>query len=179
MKKFTFLFLISMFCFSFASEAQENKYISVFETPQIVEINRTLQTSDCNNKYYLAVDLPTGAKGWIYSITTITKSEIADSQRILLDKILGLSKRYEAQQLVDFINHNESKRSFNLYIMQKKEHAESFFNCGYYEYVEKYIETKSRSAIVQNAEGETFYIGIENNADMKNLLLKIEIVAVM
>lgn len=177
------LFLVlatSSFSFTaFDNDIHDEHFINVFETPQIVEINRTLNKKDCNNKFYIPVDLPKGSKGWIYSITTITKNEVENPQNMLYAKVLSLANKHEASKLPDFINHNNGKRDFNLYILPKKKNAESFFNCGYYEYIEKHINTKSRTAYIKHSNDDTVYIGIENNRDLKSLKLKVEVVAVM
>lgn len=181
MKNLILLFVLAIICPSFVASdlPNEGKFINVFETPQIVEIGKTLRLNKCNNKYYVPVALPKNAKGWIYSVTTISKNEVAEPQSALFEEVLGLADKHEPSKVADFITHKERERDFNFYILQEKDNAESFFNCGCYKYVQKYIGTKSRSAYVEKSNDETFYIAIENNKDLKNLRLKIEVVAVV
>ena len=152
---------------------------SIFSDPQLVEISATLRFDKCNNKAYIPVELPPSAKGWIYSITAIRKQEASAPKPHLLEQIQRLSKNHKVEAIADFIVLTGKMPTFNLYILNGKDEAESFFNCGSYKYIEKYIGTKSRSAYIENDRKETYYIGIESDNDLKNLRLKIEAVAVI
>lgn len=177
MKSIIYLsFLVSLL---FSITEDHYAYTNIFDEPQIIKFDITLNTNKCNNKAFIPIDLPQGAEGWIYSITTANKSETKNPKETLLPQVQKLADNKEPSTITDFINTQSSNKSFNLYIIEGKEHIESFNNCGYYKYIEKYIDTKSRSGYLEKKDNqETMYIGIENNKDLKSLRLKIEAVAV-
>ena len=155
-------------------------YVNVFDTPQLVEFNITLNSNQCNNKAYLAVDLPKNTTGWIYSITPIDNGGSAHLRSTLLDEVTRLAQIHQAPKIPDFLSPSRSNKIYNLYLIQGKSNIQSFNNCGYFEYTSKFINTKARSGYVEKSSADdTAYIGIENSHDLKKLKLKVEVVAVV
>jgi hypothetical protein len=185
MKTWIIILISSALCFAF-TPIQTPIYVDLFESPQIVEISATLNKGKCNNKAFVAIDLPEDAKGWIYSVSAISKKDLADPKKQLHQKVLELADDHDSEHIVDFIYENQNissgrKKSpaFNLYVLPGKENVESFYNCGCYKYIEKHIRTKPRSGYLENKSGETVYIGIESDRDLSNLRLQIEAVAIL
>ena len=175
--------IVFMLFFATISMFESNNtvsYVNVFDSPQIVEFGITLNTSQCNNKAYLAVDLPKNTKGWIYSITPIDNDGATQLRGNLLDEVTRLAQIHQASKIPDFLSPSRSNKIFNLYRIQGKSNIQSFNNCGYFEYTSKFINTKARSGYVEKSStDDTAYIGIENSHDLKKLRLKIEVVAVV
>ena len=162
------------------TSVNENQFINVFEQPQVIELTATFNKSACNNKAYVAIDLPKNATGFIYSISPIGKKDSEVVENRLINKVNKLSKKHEANKIADYILPGKSNKSFNLYFMQESKNVQSFFNCGCYKYVEKHIRTKMRTGYVESINNEEpFYIGIEKIKDLKRLNLKLEVVAVV
>ena len=178
MKKLFLLFFVTAFCAAFTS-IQPSTFENVFESPQIIEIGATLKFNHCNNKAYVPIDLPSGASGFIYSISGVSKSEIKKPQSQLLNQVKELATNHEPSKIADFIRPDKKSKHFSLYILPGKENTESFFNCGCYKYIEKHENTKARSGYIKNTYKDTIFIGIEGVHDLSNLRLKIEVVAVM
>ncbi|MFK7808070.1 MAG: hypothetical protein AB8F74_09750 [Saprospiraceae bacterium] len=183
MKNLILLFALAFTCQSFVSaDLEKQSFVNVFETPQIVEIDRCIfNRKDCNNKYYLPVPLPKNAKGFIYAITPTSNVVTLNSepQTTLLQKVEKLAADYDAEKVPDFIMPQNNKQDFNFYLLQGKKNVESFNGCGYYEYIDKTITVNSKTSYVEKANEDTYFIGIENPKDLKRLRLKIEVVAVL
>ena len=178
MKNLILFLTVTLSCLSFTVE-QNDPFQTIFMTPQIVDIKPSLNVRKCNNKMYIPIALPQHAKGWIYSVTAISKQEVNSPKAVLLDQLLNLSHKYNPTKAVDFIPASKKPKEFNLYILQGKENAESFYNCNCYKYDEKHIRTKSRSGYIPATGEATYYLGIERDNDWKNLRLKVEAVAVL
>ena len=173
------ILIISIMTTALSFTTQQDQFISLFDQPQLIEIDATIRINKCNNKAYIPIDLPLHTKGWIYSIVPIRKKEISSIKGTLLQEVQALAKNHASEKIPDFLTPAKNNHEFNFYIIKGKEHVESFYNCGYYEYIEKYINTKARKGYVKYGGNASFYIGFENAKDAKNLRLKIEAVAVL
>jgi thioredoxin-related protein len=177
--KSKFLLLSLLFLINIFVNAQDVDVINLHKKPQIVDLGGLLKWKECSNKYYLPLEIPQNAKGIIYSIKDLGKDVEDGQQKTLFMEVQDLAKKYSAAEITNYINFNESSTEFNLYILPGKENAESFFNCGHYKYIEKYIHTKARTGFVEKGSKETIYLGIENSKDLRRLKLQIEVVAVI
>jgi len=178
MKNILTVFLAIGICFAFSSTDNES-FISVFDTPQIIELDATLNMADCNNKAFLPIDLPKGAKGLIYTINVVSKADTREAKNQLINHIKKHSQTHQPSEMVALIKQNKSNKSFNFYILPGKENKDGFYNCGHYKYLEKHIDTKSRAAFIDGLPKEEIIFGIEKSQDLQNLKLSIEVVAIM
>ena len=162
MKFVLFLLLCSLLALPIM-HAQSSTMLNVFEKAQMVEIDATLNKRDCNNKFYIPIRLPEGASSFVYNISAPNKKKEDIISDNLLETMQSLSEDQHPDKIADFIHSNDKYRDFNFYILSGKEHAESFNNCGYYEYIEKYIGTKPRSGYIEKNSDQTYYLAFENN----------------
>lgn len=158
--------------------SQDSSYENVFETQMVIDMKATPFSQKCNNKAVVPIDLPATADGWFYKINISPRHRSVESDETLLASVEGLSSTKSHNEIIDFIMPEETKRTANIYILMGKEHADSFSNCGCYEYIEKHIDTKSRTGYLPKRAGGTYYLGIERNSDMKGIQVSVEVVAV-
>ncbi len=177
--------LITSICFLVCSYTLTTEsvpsFVDVFAgEPQSIHIKSTLNKWQCNNKEFIPIELPKNAKGIIYSVRTVKKSNFKSPQKELFKEVKSLSEKYDPTNIADYIKPNGTNRSFNLYLINGHENVQSFNNCGHYKYTEKFINKKSRTGYLntENME-ETIYFGIENNNDLKNLRVIVEVVAIL
>lgn len=174
------MYILSLSIIPFLPTDSTDQFVNVYAQPQIVEINSTFKKWECNNKAYLPIDLPEGAVGFIYSITPVSKKDRINPKASLLGEVSLLAKQHSVDRIADFISPTNSNKHFNMYLIPGNEYIQSFSQCGFYKYLEKHIGTKPRAAFVKNPNrAETIFLGIENPKDLKNLRLKVEVVAVM
>lgn len=172
-------FVLLLFSFtSFYGPQQSLK--EVFKEPKTILIKSTLNKSPCNNKAYIPIEVPKKSVGLIYSIKTVRKSEYKNPKKELLSQLQSLDQEHEAAKLANFLVVEGTQRNFNYYTLSDLKNVNAFNNCGQYNYDEKFINTKSQTGYLSvDNNQEVFYLGIENNRDMKNLRLVIEVVAVL
>lgn len=172
-----FLFL---FCFISLDVVGQYSFVDITKEAQALHIKSTLNKKECNNKTYLPIEIPKNSKGLIYSIRAVDKSDFKSPKSTLLNEVKKLSKKHDSSKIADYIIAQGTARNFNLYLIEGNKHIQSFNNCGHYEYIEKYIGTKSRAGYIDTEKiDDTFYLGIENNQDLKNLRVIIEVIAVV
>lgn len=170
-----------LFGICFNSSTEHSNFVNLFEVPKNVHINSTLNINACNNKAYLPLELPKGAKGFIYSVKSVGKSKKDEPKSNLINNVKKLSAKYDASQVSDFIEMEGNQKEFNLYIIEEKSNIMAFYNCGGYHYLNKYINTKSRSGFVELKDNEptSIYFGIENPRNLSSVNLEIEVVAIL
>lgn len=189
MKAFVFLPVTRIFsiillfcCFLFTPglvSAQSDTFVEVFDEPEIISMGVTLLSSRCDNKAFVPINLPEGAKGWIYVVTIVTEKE--DKAPILLAQANDLSAQHNLEAIPDFIHQNDVKRSrdVNLIVLRSREVADNFYNCIYTADTDLYEPVTGRTGYIQNTEGEPFFLGIEKYNNNRKLTLKVEVLAVM
>lgn len=179
MKVSTIFFISAIIIFlSFSSSSS---FVEIFDKPEVIVIDATLNTSECNNKAYVPLEIPKTCTGLIYSVNVVDRAEAKSPSRTLLNEVSSLSEKYEPSKIADYLVPSEANRAFNFYIIPSKKHIESFNNCGYFEHYEKYVGTKSKASYfdLKDRGQETIYIGIENPNNLKSLRVVIEAVAVV
>lgn len=159
--------------------AQSDTFLEVFDEPEIISMGVTLLSSRCDNKAFVPINLPEGAKGWIYVVTIVTVEE--DKTPVLLAQATDLSAQHSIESIPDFIHQNDVKRSrdVNLIVLRSREVADNFYNCIYTADTDLYLPVTGRTGYVENTEGEPFFLGIEKYNNNRNLTLKVEVLAVM
>lgn len=175
--------IILLFCCLFLIpglvSAQSDTFVEVFDEPEIISMGVTLLSSRCDNKAFVPINLPEGAKGWIYVVTIVMEEE--DKTPVLLAQANDLSAQHSVKAIPDFIHQNDVKRSkdVNLVILRSREVADRFYDCTYTDDSERYIPVSGRTGYVENTDGEPFFLGIEKYNNNRKLTLKVEVLAVM
>lgn len=180
MKSIASIFIL---IFSYSLQADSGlSFVDVLkDDAKSIQIKSTLITAQCNNKDYIPIELPKNAKGVIYSVRAVKKSNLKATPNMLLKEVKALADKFEPSKIADYITPKGTNRSFNMYLITGKKNIQSFNNCGYYNYKEKFIDTKSRVAYLstETIDQKTLYIGIENNTDLKHLSIIVEVVAIV
>lgn len=153
--------------------------VEVFEEPQIVTIGVTWLSSRCDNKAFVPINLPAGAKGWIYVVTIIDE----DRQVLptLMNDVTSLLSQHDVEEVPAYIHQNEVKRNrdVNLVIIRSREVADKFYDCTYTDDPERYVLVSGRTGYVENTEGDPFFLGIEKYHNKRKVTVKVEVLAVM
>ena len=169
-----------LYFFAVQSIAQEQTFKNLLEKPVVANMNK-LETLDCrcDNKLVIPVRLPENAKGWFYEVTVAKKISSDEKGAQLLQEVESLSKRISVGDIEKHLRPKETKRNVNVYILNGEEYADSFSRCRFFYHHGKHIRAKSKGGYVRNEETDTYYLGIERNADWKNLEVKVELVAAL
>ncbi len=165
----------------FLSFSSLSSFVEIFDKPEVIVIDATLNTLKCNNKAYVPLEIPKTCTGLIYSVNVADRAEAKSPSKALLNEVSLLSEKYEPSKIADYLVPSKSNREFNFYIIPSKKHIESFNNCGYFEHYEKSISTKSKTSYfhLKDRGQETIYFGIESPNDLKSLRVVIEAVAIV
>ncbi len=180
MKNIILIICSAIFFLANQLSAQANLFENIFSEPQIIDMKATpVKKCECNNKAVVPISLPNDSKGWFYRVTFAPRNKNLNNKQELLEEIMKLNSKVSFEDIDDNLRPFKTNRNGNIYILRGKEYADSFSQCGFFYHHGKYIGSKSKAGFVENTDGETFYIGIERNPDIKGLKIKVEVVAVI
>ena len=87
----------TIFCISatliFLSFSSSSSFVEIFDKPEVIVIDATLNTSKCNNKAYVPLEIPKTYTGLIYSVNVIDRAGAKSPSKTLLNEISSLSEK--------------------------------------------------------------------------------------
>jgi len=77
----------------FLSFSSSSSFVEIFDKPEVIVIDATLNTLKCNNKAYVPLEIPKTYTGLIYSVNVIDGAGAKSSSKTLLNEISSQSEK--------------------------------------------------------------------------------------